>query len=77
MRNESAQTPSTKPILNGCYVNRKTGMIKVRMLCYSSGQISEILAEDVLGRHHKLALDDWNDLHPVPCCLASPVRRHG
>ncbi len=65
-----------KPVLNGCYAFNAKGMIKVRMLCYRGDQLDEVLVEDLYGDLHRLAIDDWNDIGPIPCCLGNNIRRN-
>lgn len=60
-----------KPIVNGCYLSGNSEMFKVLLVSYANTQATSVLVEDIQGGVHKLDLDTWQELRPVPFCLST------
>ena len=59
------------PIVNGCYIDGRSNMFKVRMVSYSGLEVNRIVFEDVLGNLNALNINKWQGLHLIPCCQSS------
>ena len=59
------------PIVNGCYIDERSNMFKVRMVSYSGPEVSRIVFEDTLGNMKALKFSTWQGLHLIPCCQSS------
>ena len=59
------------PVVNGCYLDYRNNMIKVRMLSYFGNEIMSVLFEDVYGNLSIINAKKWQNMKLIPCCLAS------
>jgi|GEM_PF-5966185 len=57
------------PIVDGCYVDQRGYMYKVRMIELQSGLPTRILMEDLFGKLHRLSLQQWRNKPMIPCCM--------
>ena len=59
------------PVVNGCYIDERSNMFKVRMVSYSGPEVSRIVFEDTRGNMNALNFSKWQGLHLIPCCQSS------
>jgi len=57
------------PIVDGCYVDQRGDMYKVKMVELQSGLPTRILMEDLFGQLHRLSLQQWRSKPMTPCCM--------
>jgi len=58
------------PQVNTCYVNAGGEMFKIRMLDYETGELANIIFEDLSGQLHQLPVRDWIQLNLIPVCVS-------
>ena len=58
----------SSPIIDGCYLNHDSSMIKVRMVSYAGDSIKEVVVEDTFGNIKSMDFYNWQTLKLIPCC---------
>jgi len=63
-------TLNTRPIVDACYFDLASDMLKVRFVSYVGEQIKDVVVEDVRGNINIVDINAWQKLRLIPCCYA-------
>lgn len=58
------------PLVDGCYLDSRGNMFKVKLIEFQGGAPTRILVEDIFSKIHRLSLTQWQRKPMIPCCMS-------